>query len=70
MDDRVTGRIPYEQGPGPVVTATAPMSGIRSPALSSAWRTTGPKECTCARAAISGTTPPKRACSSMFDAGA
>ncbi len=56
--------------PGPVVTATAPMSLMASPASASAARTTGAAACTWARAAISGTTPPYRACSSMLDATA
>ncbi len=56
--------------PGPVVTATASMPDSRRPARESASRTTGPKACRWARAAISGTTPPNRACSSMLDATA
>ena len=58
------------RGPGPAVTATAPTWCHSRPASSSAARIVGTIACTWARAAISGTTPPKRACSSMLEARA
>ena len=57
-------------GPGPAVTATAPTSCQASPASSIAACIVGTIACTCARAAISGTTPPNRTCSSMLEASA
>jgi hypothetical protein len=44
--------------PGPAVTATASMSLLPTPALAIARSMVGTIASTCARAAISGTTPP------------
>ena len=44
--------------PGPAVAATASTWASRTPASASAARTSGSSASTCARAAISGTTPP------------
>ncbi len=52
--------------PGPTVAATASMSDPSQPASSSASATTGLSRSTWARLAISGTTPPKRACRSIW----
>ncbi|SKT98580.1 Uncharacterised protein [Mycobacteroides abscessus subsp. abscessus] len=52
--------------PGPMVAATT--SGRCTPARSSARRAVTPSASRCAREAISGTTPPKRACSSTLEA--
>src|SRR3989304_1529143 len=52
--------------PGPIVTATGSMSGNRKPARSRAWARSGFSASTCARLASSGTTPPKRACRSVW----
>src|SRR5438132_3084826 len=53
--------------PGPRVTATASICSQRVPAVSSARSMTGINVCRCARAAISGTTPPKGACNASCD---
>ena len=72
---RARGRTPWpprrrraarRPGPGPLVTATASRSARRTPAVSSARRTVGTIASRCAREATSGTTPPKRACSSTL----
>src|SRR3990170_77315 len=52
--------------PGPIVTATAWMSANRQPARSRASARSGFSASTCARLASSGTTPPKRACRSVW----
>ena len=52
--------------PGPAVTATASTSCAVTPAVSKALRRVGTIACRCARLATSGTTPPKRACSSTL----
>lgn len=50
--------------PGPAVTATASISDRRMRASASACPMISSRHSTCARAAISGTTPPKARCSS------
>ncbi len=52
--------------PGPAVTATASRSDSCTPAVSSARVTVGTIASRWARLATSGTTPPKRACSSTL----
>ncbi len=52
--------------PGPTVQATAATSGPSTPPSSMASATTGVSRSTWARQAISGTTPPKRACRSIW----
>ena len=55
--------------PGPAVTATASRSAMRDPrGLRARARASGRIASRCARAAISGTTPPYRACSSTEEA--
>ena len=49
-----------------MVAATT--SGLSIPATCSARRIVGPSASRCARDAISGTTPPNRACSSTLEA--
>src|SRR3954454_23409767 len=56
--------------PGPEVTATASTSPAVTPASASARCTVGTIASRCARDAISGTTPPKRSCSSIDVASA
>ena len=51
--------------PGPAVAATPEISGQSVPALSRASAATASMVSTWARAAISGTTPPKGACRSV-----
>src|SRR3954454_4488242 len=52
--------------PGPTVAPTASTWSSLMPASTSARATTGVSSSTWARLAISGTTPPKRACSSTW----
>nr|BFE86258.1 hypothetical protein GCM10020093_088590 [Planobispora longispora] len=62
---------PDQQRPGQAgaaVTAIASMSDRRRPACSRARSTVGVIASRCAREATSGTTPPKRACSSTLEA--
>src|SRR6266496_136230 len=59
-----TSRAPTN--PGPTVTATPSRSANRHPARSSASSISGFKACTWAREATSGTTPPNRACRSVW----
>src|SRR5690625_2761341 len=54
--------------PGPAVTAIASMSSMVNSASFRAASRTGKNSVTCARAAISGMTPPKATCSSMDEA--
>ena len=56
--------------PGPAVTATASIWPGRTPAVARARSKVGIIASRCARLATSGTTPPKRACSSTLDATA
>src|SRR5512132_1198056 len=52
--------------PGPTVTATPSRSPNPHPAVSSAASISGVSASTCARLASSGTTPPKRSCTSTW----
>ena len=52
--------------PGVLATATASKSASVRPALRSASSITGRIRSTCAREAISGTTPPNRSCSAIL----
>src|SRR5687768_12274960 len=52
--------------PGPTVAATASIPPLSTPADTRASATTGVSSSTWARLAISGTTPPKRACRSTW----
>ena len=61
-----TSRAPTR--PGPAVTETASTSDSRTPARSQARSTVGTIASRWAREATSGTTPPKRACSSTEEA--
>ena len=61
-----TSRAPTS--PGVLWTATHPMSDRATPARARASSTTGSRFRWCARDAISGTTPPNRACRSVCDA--
>src|SRR5688572_21443675 len=61
-----TSRAPAS--PGPLVTAIASTSCSRTPAVSQARSMVGTIASRCAREATSGTTPPKRACSSTLEA--
>src|SRR5438270_11112527 len=54
--------------PGVLCTATQPICASCTPAFASASSTTGSSRCKWARAATSGTTPPKRACKSVCEA--
>ena len=59
-----TSRAPAS--PGPLVTAIASTSWSRTPAVSQARSSVGTIASRWAREATSGTTPPKRACSSTL----
>src|SRR5690349_5879973 len=63
-----TSRAPIK--PGPLVTAMASTSSTVIPASANAALRVGTIASRCARLATSGTTPPKRACSSTLDATA
>src|SRR5690349_14933559 len=63
-----TSRAPIK--PGPLVTAMASTSSTVMPASANAALRVGTIASRCARLATSGTTPPKRACSSTLDATA
>src|SRR5690349_10049615 len=63
-----TSRAPIR--PGPLVTAMASTSSTVMPASANAAFRVGTIASRCARLATSGTTPPKRACSSTLDATA
>src|SRR5207244_8354897 len=52
--------------PGPIVAATASRALPSTPDSTSTSATTGVSSCTWARLATSGTTPPKRACRSIW----
>ena len=61
-----TSRAPTR--PGVLMHRDAPISSSRTPAWRSASSMTGSSRCRWARAATSGTTPPKRACRSVCEA--